>query len=676
MERPSAFRPPRANDHGAVETARRRRREHRNHAGLARDLDVEPVLTRYAGTRFQLGRGINSALFPNRLGDDLFRNLSAARIRDRALVVAAILETYRLPLSDGRIVAAGDLARQAGEAIRLRERAELLRGHASAHVAGVLLPWLLPAAATAGVVTLADGPVVDAAALAEALASLPERGVALPALPELLVTVERVHHGPFTPDDPAIGNLLAEARDARHVGEWLPTRPLPDTGIHLGRIGGQLRHATCTDRAVVAGLRELADFVRQQVRGDLRARQAAAAAAERDELAAEAHALAALLRQQYGDRSVPTTDVATTLLAGIRILTNALAWDAHFDDRAVALRTGDLRPDQSVWDAWANAASIDSAATDTAMRTFLAATNSVRRRDHGDRGLLLRPDNSRLTVTRVFDEHHGADVVARFKATGSCWFEIPVESLPHDDHGSPRYFEAVAAGVSVHLVAARCSHRLEVRHSGSGWMRLIEDGRVVEQPLSPETVSIDMRGGTNGTFGIVPTPEAPAFPLAGRAIAAAWSLRLLDGDADLDGLTAIEVQIDLEAFVPADAATLGRISHPAGAMVPGATATATVELTAPAPAGGLAVALASTHPEIVEPTDVVVPAGARSAQFDVVVHAPTGANRVVLTARTHDGASIRFVPDIPAPGAGERATPPDDVDDVDDVAVVTRTEWR
>jgi hypothetical protein len=614
-------------------------------------------------------------LFPNRLGDDLFRNLPAARIRDRALVVAAILETFRLPLSDGRIVAAGDLARQAGDATVMRERAEVLRGDASAHVVDVLLPWLLPAAAATGVVALADGSVVDAVALAQALASLPERGVALPALPELLVTVERAPLGPFTPDDPAIGSLLAGACDARHVEHWVPAQPLPDAGIHLGRIGDQLRRATCSDPAVLTGLGELADFVRQQVRGDLRSSQAAAAAAERDELAEEAHTLAALLRRQHCDRSVPTSDVATTLLAGIRILTNALAWDAHFDDRALALRTGDLRHDQSVWDAWAAAVAIDSPATDTAMRSFLAATNSVRRRDHGDRGLLLRPDNSRLTVTRVFDEHDGADVVARFRATGSCWFEIPVESLPRDERGTPRYFEAVAAGVSVRLVGAhhQFSHAVEVRHSGAGSLRLIEDGRVVEQPLSPETVSIEMRGGTNGTFGIVPTPEAPAFPLAGRAIAASWSLRLLDGSADLDGLTAIEVQIDLEAFVPADAVTLRRVSHPVATMVPGTTGRGTVELTAPAPAGGVAVALASTHPEIVEPHDVVVPSGASSAQFDVLVHAPTAFNHVVLTARTHDGASVRVVPEIAAAADGERATPPADVDDD---AAVTTTEWR
>ncbi len=442
--------------------------------------------------------------------------------------------------------------------------------------------------------------------------------------------------------------------------EWAPAQPLPDGGIHLGRVIDQLRRATCSDPAVLSGVRELADFVRQQVRGELRSRQAAAAASERDELATEAHATAALLRQQHGDRSVPTADVATTLLVGIRILTDVLAWDAHFDDRALALRTGDLRHDQSVWDAWSDAVAIDSATTDTAMRSFLAATNSIRRRDHGDRGLLLRADNSRLTVTRVFDEHDGADVLARFRETGSCWFEIPVESLPTDDDGAPRYLEAVAAGVSVRLVGARRRrpYTLEVRHSGAGSLRLIEDGRVVEQPLSPEAVSIAMRSETNSMFGIVPTPEAPTFALAGRALAAPWSLRLPDGGADLRNLSAIEVQIDLEAFIPADAVTLRRISHPVETMAPGTTALGTVELTAPAPADGVAVTLASTHPEIAEPHDVVVPAGARSARFDIVVHAPSDVNHVVLTAHARDGASARVVVEIPSSPAVEQTTVP------------------
>jgi hypothetical protein len=464
----------------------------------------------------------------------------------------------------------------------------------------------------------------------------------------------------------------------------MPTAPVPAQGVHVGRVIEQLGQATGSDPAVMAGLRELADLVRQQLRCALRLRQATAAIAEHNQLAVEADEVAARLRAAGDDATRPTVDIAQPLLDGLRVATDVLGWDATLDDRALALRTGDLRHDQSVWDAWADALDVDhvldwyeapwhdagpeapvpdphdpaielaqerAGDTDHTLRSYLSATNSLRRQAHAKRGLVLDPTNSRLTITRVFDATNGADVVARLRDTGSCWFEIPVASLPKGADGKVRYHEVVAAGISVRLVGATIddAHDIEVRHSGRGALRLIGDGSVVDQPLSPETVSIAMRGEATSTFGIAPTPETPAFTLAGRAVAAPWSLRLPDGGANLDGLTAIEVQIDIEAFVPDGAVTLRRVTSPTSEMAPGKTAYATVELTGPAPAGGVLVQVTSNHPEIAEPANVVVQPGQATGQFAIEVHAPSLANHVVLTAKTQDGASARIVVEIPIP---------------------------
>jgi DNA-binding beta-propeller fold protein YncE len=528
----------------AIDAGRRRRAEHRDHVGLAR-------------------------------------------------AVVTVLESYRRPLPKGGFGAAGVLGRQVEELTDIKDkRLAALHQQAADHLAGVLLPWLGAAAKEAGTLFVPGGPngttAVDAAALVAALAALPDRGVALPVVPEVLVTPDRAALGPFSADDPAVGSLRAGALDLHRLDEWGDVdAPVPQQGIDLGRIADQLADATVADLALLAGLRELADLVRQELQTALRSSQAAAA---------------------------------------IRIMTDALAWDA----RSVDQHAGD---------------------TDAAMRSFLAASNDTRRQDHAERGLLLRPDNSRLAITRVFNARAGADIVARFKETGSCWFEIQVQSLPKAADGARRYHEVVAAGVSVRLIGAKRldNANLVVRHSGRGVLALIGDDRIVDQLLSPETVSLAMRGEPGSMFGVAPTPDTPEFTLAGRAIAAQWSLHLPHGAADLDGLTAIEVQIDLEAFVPADAITLRRITHPVETMVPGSTAKATVELTAAAPAGGVPVILTTTHPEIAEPHSVTVPAGAASAQFDVDVKAPTGVNHVVLTARTLDGASARVVLGIPMP---------------------------
>jgi DNA-binding beta-propeller fold protein YncE len=525
-----------------------------------------------------------------------------------ARAVVTVLESYRRPLPKGGFGAAGVLGRQVEELTDIKDkRLAALHQQAADHLAGVLLPWLGAAAKEAGTLFVPGGPngttAVDAAALVAALAALPDRGVALPVVPEVLVTPDRAALGPFSADDPAVGSLRAGALDLHRLDEWGDVdAPVPQQGIDLGRIADQLADATVADLALLAGLRELADLVRQELRTALRSSQAAAAIAEREELAAQADAVAKRLRHAADDPGTATAEVARDLIEGVRIMTDA-------------------------------------------------TSNDTRRQDHAERGLLLRPDNSRLAITRVFNARAGADIVARFKETGSCWFEIQVQSLPKAADGARRYHEVVAAGVSVRLIGAKRleNANLVVRHSGRGVLALIGDGRIVDQLLSPETVSLAMRGEPGSMFGVAPTPDTPEFTLAGRAIAAQWSLHLPDGAADLDGLTAIEVQVDLEAFVPADAITLRRITHPVETMVPGSTAKATVELTAAAPAGGVPVILTTTHPEIAEPHSVTVPAGAASAQFDVDVKAPTGVSHVVLTARTLDGASARVVLGIPMP---------------------------
>jgi hypothetical protein len=416
----------------------------------------------------------------------------------------------------------------------LTPRSDAIARQAADHLHGVLLPWLDKVAKAAGTILVPGGPdgttAIDAPALVTALAALPSRGVAHPA--------------------------RAGALDLHHLDEWGdPTTPVPPQGIDVGRIVDQLPDATVADPAVLDGLRELADLVRQQLLMTSRSSQAEV---------------------------------------------------AHHP--------------------------VDGA------------------------GLLLGPDNSRLAITRVFNERRGATVLTRFRETGSCWFEIPIDSLPKAADGTRRYHEVVAAGVSVRLVGAKrmAPGDLVVRHSGRGVLALIDDGRVVDQPGSPVAVAIGMGSEPGGMVGVAPTREKPAFTLAGRAIAAQWSLHLPDGAADLKGLTAIEVQIDLEALVPANAITLRRISHPAGTMVPGSTAKATVELTGPATGGGVPVIITTTHPDIAAPHSMTVPAGAACGRFDIDVKAPTGDSHVVLTARTLDGATARVKLEIPNPPVRRR----------------------
>ena len=163
---------------------------------------------------------------------------------------------------------------------------DLLSEQAAEHLHSVLLPWLDRAAKGAGTILVPGGPngttAIDVPALVTALAALPGRGVALPVVPELLVTLDRAPRGPFSSDDPAGGLLRAGALDLHHLDEWGdPTAPVPTQGVDIGRIIDQLPDATVSDPAILDGLRELADLVRQQLLTSLRS-SPAAVIAERD----------------------------------------------------------------------------------------------------------------------------------------------------------------------------------------------------------------------------------------------------------------------------------------------------------------------------------------------------------------------------------------------------------
>jgi hypothetical protein len=75
--------------------------------------------------------------------------------------------------------------------------------------------------------------------------------------------------------------------------------------------------------------------------------------------------------------------------------------------------------------------------------------------------------------------------------------------------------------------------------------------------------------------------------------------------------------------------TLAQASIPGGSVLRANT----VRIGSPAPAGGLAILLESSHPDAVAPASVLVPAGATTASFDITTGSPPDAVEAVIRAR-------------------------------------------
>jgi DNA-binding beta-propeller fold protein YncE len=191
---------------------------------------------------------------------------------------------------------------------------------------------------------------------------------------------------------------------------------------------------------------------------------------------------------------------------------------------------------------------------------------------------------------------------------------------------------------------------------GRGRFQHVNGGQS-DQRLGPELQELIMEEGLGGEYGFAPNPKSQqGFALSGRAVLGSWMLSFADGGAvDLTGLTRIEVQFDVDGFVPKGALTLRRVFHADDAgkstddMEVGDEPIGTVELTGPAPVGGTPVSLSSSHPDLVTTVQGVVAVleGKTSASFAIRPLAPTGDQIPALTAKAQDGSTARFLVEIP-----------------------------
>jgi len=190
---------------------------------------------------------------------------------------------------------------------------------------------------------------------------------------------------------------------------------------------------------------------------------------------------------------------------------------------------------------------------------------------------------------------------------------------------------------------------------------------------SPAAVSIP-QGQTAATFS-VPTNGNAFFPGSSDA-----NGNFTPNAADLpitaySGFSTFTATLNVKSQIPAD--PIASITLTPSALTDGASTTATVTLTGPAPAGGVNVAFSSSAPYLLTPplTNLTVPAGQNSASFTagtlpgafnpfstnagkITIAAATGAAQrsATLTGSQIPLASLTVTPPIIAPGSSSTAT--------------------
>ena len=124
-----------------------------------------------------------------------------------------------------------------------------------------------------------------------------------------------------------------------------------------------------------------------------------------------------------------------------------------------------------------------------------------------------------------------------------------------------------------------------------------------------------------------------SFPITTTAVSDAMGLSLIATVNGVGGTGTLSVTPAASGPAPSDVTVLP------GSVTGGTPATGIVTLNQPAPPGGTAVALSSTHPAIARvPASVTVTAGSRTASFTVTTAAPSTEVDVGITARS-GGAS-------------------------------------
>jgi hypothetical protein len=203
----------------------------------------------------------------------------------------------------------------------------------------------------------------------------------------------------------------------------------------------------------------------------------------------------------------------------------------------------------------------------------------------------------------------GATVQGPGSSTNSGTLVFSAASL---DFGSVALGQAGAATVSVSNSGSSSIEITQIELTGSPFSLRGQN------PLP-----IEVAAGASHSLTVVFQPITPG--------AAAGALSLVSNSSS-DATAAIPLS-GTGAMAAAAPGTLSAVPCSSGTMTGVGTDACTVELTAPAGAGGLAVSLKSSSAAVVVPESVTVAAGARSAGFTAKVNAVSTAETVKLTAQ-------------------------------------------
>ena len=228
----------------------------------------------------------------------------------------------------------------------------------------------------------------------------------------------------------------------------------------------------------------------------------------------------------------------------------------------------------------------------------------------------------------------------------------------------PGRYEAKVTAIRLTLsgVKSPTSFGCLLRHHGRSQQRWLPTENatppVVEQVLPLAIDPIEMKAtGQAGVFSgatVLTQPGAdPSLLLQshGRGVAADWSLEIEPGSTgvDLTGLSGVKLEIEYDSFFVSSAAgetSLQSVSHVTGALMPGATSLASLQLAAPAPETGGVVRLTSSDPAIVEVPELIeLRAGERVAAIPLkVMPAAVGKSATVTASADTSLSATLYVP--------------------------------
>ena len=624
-------------------------REHRTLLGCERDPDVDLDADLHARAHRNAARDVDDALFD--AGDVFFGAPTAPRLEAAAIALRGALQAMLSP--EGVLQEQSDAQAQRLErAVAIRDEATRLMGEQRGRIA-----QLVPAGAQV------QG--INALALADAIARVLGAeagtvGTLLPAAPDILVDTKRAAEGgPFVAGSFETNAVVQSALGLVAPPGWAGIgTPGSNVAVNLRRVADELRAATgdATAKALLAELTEIAHRWRL---ANLRVSQAVGAVSSLAVLRSRTQAA----RTALPTTAAPLPAAMMNVLVGVRRLLDGHAWRTLLAERSVALYTLGLGFDPS--DTGNQSLSTSQALlsrpeleddireghAQPSLQFFDEVLKAVGLRSmrsevsrYEARGGAVRFDQpgELVAVTRRFTRATHPQVFARLAQDGSCWIEVGLGDF------RPVHSEAKLAGAEVSLGGVQTSSSsfaVTLTHGGIARQRVLGTGAVRDQTLLPAALTIPVTRTAPGFHtGRVAANEDDPGTLApyGRAAAAAYRLEIDPAALDLATLETLEVKLLCQAFSPLATVTLRQVDHPPVAVRAGAKAHATITLTAPAPAGGTKLTLASSDPLTVRVApDVTVAAGETSAAVALEALKVSGPVPPQLSVTAPDGTVRR-----------------------------------